>query len=37
MAVMKVVEEEVGKTWDRAGTIPSAKERKGVPGIPIRT
>ena len=37
MVVMKMVEEEVGKTWDQAATIHSVKERKGVPGIPIRS
>lgn len=34
---MTVVEEEVGKSWERATAIPSGKQGKCVPGIPIWT
>lgn len=40
MSAMRMVvaeEEEVGKSWDRATTIPSGKQGKCVPGIPIWT
>lgn len=37
MIVIEVVEEEVGKSWDQAAAIPSGKQGKCVPGIPIWT